>query len=147
MDKEILNYLDKVGQYLQGAGEKGFETYVHGVFVQSLIYSIVGAILLSVAIALIVIGWKFINKEIYVTVPEKEEFSFFGENKKKIIPEREVRDGDAEETYQCIAFVMGFVSIISAAFGICLLIANITGVFAPDYVAIKEIVENIGGKQ
>lgn len=146
MDKEILNYLDKVGQYLQGAGEKGFETYVHGVFVQSLIYTIVGALLVCLATTLIVVSWKLFKKEVYITVPEREEFSFFGENKKKIIPEHQKRDDDAEERNLYIAGTMGIVSIILTFFGIVFVVANITGVFAPDYVAIKEIAGSIGGK-
>lgn len=146
MDKEILNYLDKVGKYLQGAGEKGFETYVHGVFVQSLIYTIVGALLLCLATTLIVVGWKLFKKEVYITVPEREEFSFFAENKKRIIPEHQKRDDDAEETNLYIAGTMGIISMFLTLFGIAFVIANVTGVFAPDYVAIKEIAENIGGK-
>ncbi|MEB7800423.1 hypothetical protein NGC89_02935 [Staphylococcus xylosus] len=146
MDKEILNYLDKVGKYLQGAGEKGFETYVHGVFVQSLIYTIVGALLLCLATTLIVVGWKLFKKEVYITVPEREEFSFFAENKKSIIPEHQKRDDDAEETNLYIAGTMGIISMFLTLFGIAFVIANVTGVFAPDYVAIKEIAENIGGK-
>ncbi|MEQ7790742.1 hypothetical protein [Staphylococcus nepalensis] len=146
MDKEILNYLDKVGQYLQGAGEKGFETYVHGVFVQSLIYTIVGVLLLCLATTLIVVGWKLFKKEVYITVPEREEFSFFAENKMRIIPETQKRDDDAEERNLHVAGTMGIVSTFLTFFGIVFVVANITGVFAPDYVAIKEIAENIGGK-
>lgn len=146
MDKEILSYLDKVGKYLQGAGEKGFETYVHGVFVQSLIYFIVGVVLLCIAASLIVIGWKLFKKEVYYTVPEREEFALFAENKKRIVPEHQKRDVEAEDIYSQIALGMGIISIILAFFGIVFVIANIGGVFAPDYVAIKEIAENIGGK-
>lgn len=146
MDKEILNYLDKVGKYLQGAGEKGFETYVHGVFVQSLIYTIVGALLLCIATTLIVVGWRLFKKEVYITVPKREEFSFFAENKKRIIPEHQKRDDDAEERNLYIAGIMGVLSMFLTLFGIAFVIANVTGVFAPDYVAIKEIAENIGGK-
>lgn len=146
MDKEILNYLDKVGKYLQGAGEKGFETYVHGVFVQSLIYTILGVLLLCLTTTLIVVSWKLFIKKVYVTVPESEEFSFFGENKKKIIPEHKKRDYVAEERNAYIAGLIGIVSILLTFFGIGCVVVNITGVFAPDYVAIKEIAENIGGK-
>ncbi|QKQ06011.1 hypothetical protein HSZ49_09295 [Staphylococcus saprophyticus] len=146
MDKEILNYLDKVGKYLQGAGEKGFETYVHGVFVQSLIYTIVGALLLCLATTLIIVGWKLFTKKVYVTVPEREEFSPFAENKRRIIPEHQKRDDEAEEINLYIAGIMGIVSTFLVMFGIAFVVANITGVFAPDYVAIKEIAENIGGK-
>lgn len=146
MDKEILNYLDKVGQYLQGTAEKGFETYVHGVFVQSLIYTIVGALLLCIAMTLIVIVWRLFKKKVYITVPEREEFSFSAENKKEIIPEHQKRDGDAEERNLYIAGIMGVLSMSLTLIGIAFVIANVTGVFAPDYVAIKEIAENIGGK-
>ncbi|OLF32230.1 hypothetical protein [Staphylococcus sp. 47.1] len=112
MDKEILNYLDKVGQYLQGAGEKGFETYVHGVFVSSLVKTIIGITLIVIAVFLIKLAinyWDNIvseDMEIYVIA----------------IP---------------IMFVIGALTLGS----------NITGIFAPDYVAIKEIAENIGGKR
>lgn len=144
MDKEILNYLDKVGQYLQGTGEKGFEIYVHGVFVQSLIYTIVGVLLLCLATTLIVVGWKLFKKKVYITVPEREVFELFKEN--TVDPEHQERDDDAEERNLYIAGTMGIVSILLTLFGIVFVIANITGVFAPDYVAIKELVENIGSK-
>lgn len=146
MDKDIMNYLDKVGQYLQGAGEKGFETYVHGVFVQSLVYSIVGIVLLCIATSLIVIGWKLIRKKVYYTVPERETFSYFGENKKRIVPEHQERDNEVEERNAYISLGMFFMSTLLIIFALVFIIANITGVFAPDYIAIKEIAENVGGK-
>ena len=42
MDKQILEYLDKVGEKIGGVAEQGFDVYVHGVFVESLINSIIG---------------------------------------------------------------------------------------------------------
>lgn len=111
MDKEILNYLDKVGQYLQGAGEKGFETYVHGVFVSSLIGTIFGLILIVASIFLTKIAIKHWS---FIVYRDMEVFAFS-------IP---------------VLFIIGVV----------MLATSVVGVFAPDYVAIKEIAENIGGK-
>ena len=42
MDKQILEYLDKVERKIGGVAEQGFDVYVHGVFVESLINSIIG---------------------------------------------------------------------------------------------------------
>ncbi|MGL4008188.1 hypothetical protein [Staphylococcus nepalensis] len=118
MDKEILNYLDNVGQYLQGAGEKGFETYVHGVWVSSLIYGSLGLLLLIIGIVFFI---TFANKKI---LKENEEFI-----------DREKR-----------AFGIGLL-IIFGLLGTVIIMYNSIGIFAPDYVAIKEISESIGGKK
>lgn len=112
MEKEILNYLDKVGQYLQGAGEKGFETYVHGVFVSSLVQTIIGITLVVTAVFLIMLAIKYWNN---------------------------IVSGDMEIFLIAIPVIL--------VIGMLTLASNITGVFAPDYVAIKEIAENIGGKR
>lgn len=61
MDKDILNYLDKVGQHLQGASEKGFEVYVNGVFVKSLLMTLIGLIIISV---IAIASYKVIKKVI-----------------------------------------------------------------------------------
>src|SRR5699024_2400069 len=117
MDKEILNYLDKVGQYLQGAGEKGFETYVHGVGVSRLVDGSLGRVLLIICIVFFI---TFANKKI---LKENEEFI-----------DREIR-----------AFGIVLL-IIFGLLGIVIIMYNSIGIFAPDYVAIKEIAENIGVK-
>ncbi|MDW8544410.1 hypothetical protein SD311_005130 [Staphylococcus sp. KG4-3] len=109
MDKDIMNYLDKVGQYLQGAGEKGFEVYVHGTYVSLLMFTILGLTIIAISIFLI---WK---------------------SSKRV------------EDYDLCGLIIGISSLMILTG--CLLIAfNIVGVFAPDYVAIKDIAENIGGK-
>lgn len=59
MDKDILKYLDKVGQYVQGASEKGFEVYVHGVFVNSISMTLIGLIIIS---AIVITCYKLIKK-------------------------------------------------------------------------------------
>lgn len=122
MDKEILNYLDKVGQYLQGAGEKGFEIYVHGVWVSSLTHTLIGVLLLAFIPIVYILADRSITKV---------------EKVKSYLD-------DDEDTVICLIAW----SIISVLFivGILEITFNITGIFAPDYVAIKEIAESIGGK-
>lgn len=144
MDKDILNYLDQIGQYIQGASEKGFETYVHGVFISSLIYSIIGVVLLIIATILCVISWKLYKKEVYYTVPEREAYRYFGET--KTIPEHQERDGKAEERNSYVALTLIGIALFLIISGTLFVISSITGIFAPDYVAIKEIVNGISGK-
>ena len=109
MDKDILNYLDKVGQYVQGASEKGFEVYVHGVFVESLIYSILGFIMIVISIITITMVFKKLEY--------KDDISFY-------------------------SIILGLFIII----GVIIIFSKATGIFAPDYVAIKQIIDGIGGK-
>lgn len=109
MDKEILNYLDKVGQYLQGAGAKGFEVYVHGTYISSLMFLILGLTIIVFSIISIWISLKRI------------------------------------EDYDVCGLIVGISSIMILT-GCLLIVFNIVGVFAPDYVAIKEIINNVGGK-
>lgn len=123
MDKEILNYLDKVGQYLQGAGEKGFETYVHGVWVSSLVNTLIGVLLL----ALIPIVYILADRSI--TKVEKVKSSL---------------DDEGIDTGICLIawIIMGGLFLV----GILNITFNFTGILTPDYVAIKEIAKSIGGK-
>lgn len=107
MDKDILNYLDKVGQYIQGASEKGFEVYVHGVFVESLIYLILGFITVVISIVTITMLFKKMD--------DKDDAAFWS-----ITPS------------------------LLAILGVVLIVFKTTGVFAPDYVAIKQIIDGIG---
>ncbi|MCD8896575.1 hypothetical protein [Mammaliicoccus sciuri] len=109
MDKDILNYLDQVGQYIQGASEKGFETYVHGVFVESLIYSILGFIMVVISIIAITLIFKKMN-------------------------------------YTDDALFWSIMPSLLGIFGVVLITFKVTGVIAPDYVVIKEIVKGISGK-
>lgn len=111
MDKDILNYLNQVGKYIQGASEKGFETYVHGVFVESIIKSLIGLV--------IIIGFIYLTKLIII-------------NWGKI----------SDKNFEAIVlFPLMFLVI-----GVILLSFGLVGIFAPDYVAIKEIVNGISGK-
>lgn len=58
MDKQILEYLDKVGEKIGGVAEQGFDVYVHGVFVESLINSIIGFLMIIVPIAIVALIYK-----------------------------------------------------------------------------------------
>ncbi|WP_239774605.1 hypothetical protein [Mammaliicoccus sp. N-M50] len=127
MDKDILNYLDKVGQYIQGASEKGFEIYVHGVFVESIALGISG--LLVAIISLSILFWL--------------QYGYWTSKKKGL------SNGFRSDFFNAISTptVIGTVvfGVLSVA-GIVVMCDNITGIFAPDYVAIKEIVKGISGK-
>lgn len=113
MDDKILSYLDKVGEKISGVAEKGFDVYIHGVFVTSLIYSIIGVVLLILAIAAMFITARLNNTEKY------HEF---------------------KEMFEISVFIIGPFGIVV---GFVFVAANIVGVFAPDYIALKQIVEGV----
>lgn len=117
MDKQILQYLDKVGEKIGGVAKEGFDVYIHGVFVESLIMSIIGWLLIIVPISLTVIGHK------------------------KIKPNNDVL-GFEENTIIALLFT-GILFVVLILIGIFMVIFNAVGVFAPDYVAIKNIVESV----
>src|SRR5699024_10358513 len=110
MDKEILNYLDKVGQYLQGAGERGFETYVHGVRVSSVEERSLGLLLLIIGIVFLI---TFANK---IVLEVNEEFI-------------------GRENRACGLGVL----IIFRLLSMVIIKYNCICIFAPDYGAINEI--------
>ncbi|MGE6949164.1 MULTISPECIES: hypothetical protein [Staphylococcus] len=117
MDKQILEYLDKVGEKIGGVAKEGFDVYVHGVFVESLIMSIIGLLFIIVPISVIVISYKKI----------------------KLTEDVINSEGDIS-----IAMIfVGVLFILSIVIGLMTLSSYITGVFAPDYVAIKDIVEGV----
>lgn len=127
MDKDILNYLDKVGQQLQGASVKGFETYVHGVFVKSLMYGISSIIVITICIII----WKL-------------GMNYNPHQKRK---EKESRGEDVYSSdYNGVKFAFIFFPIIGMVIAFGVLISSVIGIFAPDYVAIKEIVRGISNK-
>ncbi|MDT4011520.1 hypothetical protein [Staphylococcus simulans] len=146
MDKEVLKRYDELAEGFKQISSHGWETYVHGVWVSSLIYSIVGIILICFALTLITMSWKLFRKEVYYTVPEREAFSYIFGEKKRIIPEHQERDGDREEIYRFIAVGMLVLSLFFIIVGVPFILSNIIGIFTPDYVAIKEIIGDIGGK-
>ncbi|MCR1798371.1 hypothetical protein NSA29_12620 [Staphylococcus warneri] len=126
MDKQILNYLDKIGEKLSGVTAKGFEVYVHGVFVKSLvcsIFSLMGIIVCVTTFILIIKSTKRakINKE-----------DGFFYNKRY--------DVATDSSSMLIIF-----SGIGAVFLSILLINSVIGIFAPDYVALKDIIKTIKG--
>lgn len=121
MDKDILNYLDKVGRYVQGASEKGFEVYVHGVFVNSIFMTLIGLIIIS---AIVITCYKLIKKYF-----ETDEY----------------KSMDLDDLF-FVSILPLLLVIVILVIGFILVIDNITGIFAPDYVAIKQIIDGIGGK-
>lgn len=127
MDKEILKYLDKVGSYIQGASEQGFKTYVHGVFVESIV-NVITSLFLSLIAAIIFLS---IKKNI-----EKSK----KENLSSIFYDRKYEDVTVAGT---IGLILPSILII---IGFIVFASNITGVFAPDYEAIKNIIDSIKGK-
>lgn len=127
MDDKILKYLDQVGQYVQGASEKGFETYVHGVFIESIVTGMSG--LLVTIICLSIIVWLLKG---YRTAKDNDIGNGF-------------RDGFMNE--MSIPTLIGIIVFSSlGVLGIIIFCTNITGIIAPDYVAIKQIVEGITSK-
>ena len=128
MDKDILKYLDKVGQYVQGTSEKGFEVYVHGVFVESITGTVFGLVLTIISLLAVCliqrgvwIGKNFNKKSVFVEEYDTQYMStpaFIG------------------------TIVFGILSLI----GIIMMACSLTGIFAPEYVAIKQIINGIGGK-
>lgn len=117
MDKQILQYLDKVGEKIGGVAEQGFDVYVHGVFVESITMSIIGLLLIILPTFITVIGCK------------------------KIKPNDEII-GFEESTIMALLFT-GILFVVLILIGIFMVVFNVVGVFAPDYVAIKNIVEGI----
>ncbi|WP_180363466.1 hypothetical protein, partial [Staphylococcus sp. HMSC078A12] len=61
-------------------------------------------------------------------------------------PEHQERDGDREDIYRFIAVGMLVLSLFFIIVGVPFILSNIIGIFTPDYVAIKEIIGDIGGK-
>lgn len=124
MDKQVVEYLDKIGCSLQDYGKTGFETYTNGVFVESLIMTGIGLLLILIAILITIQSYKdikygYINNVTTLFYNPKDN-----------------------ECVDDVFVVMG-VCVITFIFGSLFLISNITGVFAPDYVALKEIIEGI----
>lgn len=129
MDKDILKYLDKVGQYVQGASEKGFEVYAHGVFVESITGTVFGLVLTIISL----LSVYLIQRGVWIG---KKYF-----NKKSVFVE-----GYANQYTSTPAFIGTIAFGILSLIGIIMIACSLTGIFAPDYVAIKQIIDGIGGK-
>ena len=117
MDDKVIS---EAGKYLKDISSQGFETYVQGVWVSSIVYTLIGLICL----VLIPFVYKFADRSID-KIKEKKSF---------------LDDSDTG------VFVMGWAIIsILLCVGVLLVGFNIIGVFAPEYVAIKELISNIKG--
>jgi len=123
MDDKMIS---EAGKYLKDISSQGFETYVQGVWASSIVYTLIGLICL----ALIPFVYKFADR----SIDKVEEKSF-------------LKDSDVYLLDPGTAIVgIGWVIIaILVCSGLLLVGFNIIGVFAPDYIAIKEIIRNIKG--
>ncbi|HDP5919716.1 hypothetical protein [Staphylococcus aureus] len=127
MDKQILNYLDKVGEKLSGVTAKGFDIYVHGVFVKSIVWSIFSFVGIIACIVTLIVTLKLTNK----AKRDKEECIFYSAK---------------YDFTTVLSFALTFGSSLMGFLLFLALVSNVVGIFAPDYVVIKEIIKSIGGK-
>lgn len=124
MDKQILQYLDKVGEKIGGVAKEGFDVYIHGVFIQSLIGTIVCSISTIIVIFSVIQAFLKIQKGI-----KNQENNFYWDTS---------LGGDVR-----ITILIPFLELILLIAIIFSLYNNLIGLFAPDYVAIKNIVEGV----
>lgn len=123
MDDKMIN---EVGKYLKDIGSQGFETYVQGVWASSIVYTLIGLICL----AIIPFVFKYANR----TIDKLEEKSSLNDSDVYVL--------DSSTT---IAISGWLIIAILACVGLLLIGFNIIGIFAPEYVAIKELISNIKG--
>lgn len=117
MDDKMIS---EAGKYLKDISSQGFETYVQGVWASSLAYTLIGLLCLI----LIPFVYKYADKSIEKV---KEKKSFLDDTNTGI-------------------FLIGW-TIIGVLFVVGLLSIgfNIIGIFAPEYVAIKELISSVRG--
>ena len=123
MDDKMIN---EVGKYLKDISSQGFETYVQGVWASSIVFTLIGLICL----AIIPFVYKFADRSI---------------DKLGLGDEGSLDDLD-KHIADSVIFILGWLIIaILACVGLLLIGFNIIGIFAPEYVAIKELISNIKG--
>lgn len=115
MDKELVS---EAGHYLKDVSSQGFEYYVQGVWVTSIMWLIVGAVLFILGIASIPLFKKVRKSEI-----EEEDYGELGA--KTILL----------STLIVILVISGFITVLS----------NLSGVVAPEYTAIQRLISAIRG--
>ena len=123
MDDKMIN---EVGKYLKDISSQGFETYVQGIWASSIVFTLIGLICL----AIIPFVYKFADRSI---------------DKLGLGDEGSLDDLD-KHIADSVIFILGWLIIaILACVGLLLIGFNIIGIFAPEYVAIKELISNIKG--
>lgn len=123
MDDKMIS---EAGKYLKDISSQGFEVYVQGVWASSIVYTLIGLLCL----ALIPFVYKFADR----SIDKLEE--------KSSLKDSDVYVFDPGTAIAGIGWVIIAILICS---GILLVGFNIIGVFAPEYVAIKELISNIKG--
>lgn len=109
--------ISEAGNYLKEVGSQGFETYVHGLWITSVIWLIVG-------ICLLLIGTALIPKAI-----------------KNYKTDKESPYDDLSGT----ALIVALITILYVFGGVAVMI-NLNGVVAPEYTAIQNLITSIKGE-
>lgn len=115
MDKELVS---EAGHYLKDVSSQGFEYYVQGVWVTSIVWIIVGAVLFILGIASIPLFKK-------ASKSDREEDEYGEAGIKTIII----------GTLIIVFIIGGFITVLS----------NLSGVVAPEYTAIQRLISAIRG--
>lgn len=115
MDKELVS---EAGNYLKDVSSQGFEYYVQGIWVTSIMWIIVGAVLFILGIASIPLFKKVRKSEI-----EEDEYSESGAK----------------------TLLLGTLIIMLVIFGFITVLYNLSGVVAPEYTAIQRLISAIRG--
>lgn len=123
MDDKMIS---EVGKYLKDISSQGFETYVQGVWASSIVYTLIGLICL----AIIPFIYKFADR----SIDKLEEKSSSNDSDVYVL--------DSSTTIAIIGWLT--IALLVCA-GLLLVGFNIIGIFAPEYVAIKELIRGIKG--
>lgn len=127
MDKNILSHLENLENKLSVTAQRGFEVYTNGVYIKSLLCFSFGLILFIIFSLFLL----FISKKILKSKKEKLESIFY----------------DIEySTLSGVGVCSVFGSIILIITGIIMFTTSVLGIFAPDYVAINELIEGVKNK-
>lgn len=116
MDKELIS---EAGKYLKDVSSQGFQTYVEGLWATSILWASVGGFLLLLSVICLFISIKFYKLE-YIANEENEEYIWTS----------------LSISFMVVFFISGFIMV---AF-------NLSGIVAPDYVAINKLIQNIKGE-
>lgn len=123
MDDKMIS---EAGKYLKDISSQGFETYVQGVWASSIVYTLIGLICLIITPFVYKFATRSIDK-----IEEKSSLNY--------------SDIYVVDTGTVI-FSIGWLIIATLlCVGLLLVGFNIIGIFAPEYVAIKELISNIKG--
>lgn len=141
MDKEILKRYDDLIEDFKQVGGHTWEVYVKGVFVESLLYTISGLVIICAAIILGAISYKLMNKKVYEREELKEVSAMNGEA--RLVEGEPIRDTDKEDVYAFLGVIIGVAALIIIGVGFMIFYQNVIGIFAPEYEGIRRIIESV----